>query len=212
MSTPMGRSGWSTMSTGCAQLLRRLSERHEVGNPVPWRMQDLPEPYLKGMLKGIVGLDIAVTRLEGKYKLSQNRPAADRPARHRRARSAERCRCERRRPADARTGAGLRRSCPVARPPLTLPLKRAPPSPRSSGARDFTASPSPRLRGEGRGEGRFSGALACCSDLSCRDAVAGRASGRAAAAGLSADELEQLVHTLQDDAARGQSSSNSFVR
>jgi transcriptional regulator len=31
------------------------------------------------MLKGIIGLDIAVTRLEGKYKLSQNRPAADRP-------------------------------------------------------------------------------------------------------------------------------------
>jgi transcriptional regulator len=31
------------------------------------------------MLKGIVGLDIAVTRLEGKYKLSQNRPAVDRP-------------------------------------------------------------------------------------------------------------------------------------
>jgi transcriptional regulator len=42
-------------------------------------MQDLPEPYLQGMLKGIIGLDIAVTRLEGKFKLSQNRPAVDRP-------------------------------------------------------------------------------------------------------------------------------------
>jgi transcriptional regulator len=42
-------------------------------------MEDLPEPYARSMLKGIVGLDIAVTRLEGKYKLSQNRPAADRP-------------------------------------------------------------------------------------------------------------------------------------
>ena len=31
------------------------------------------------MLKGIIGLDISVTRLEGKFKLSQNRPAADRP-------------------------------------------------------------------------------------------------------------------------------------
>jgi transcriptional regulator len=60
-------------------LLRRLSERQEARNPVPWRMQDLPETYLKGMLKGIIGLDIAVTRLEGKYKLSQNRPVADRP-------------------------------------------------------------------------------------------------------------------------------------
>jgi transcriptional regulator len=60
-------------------LLRRLSERHEAGSPAPWRMQDLPETYLAGMLEGIVGFDIAVTRLEGKYKLSQNRPAADRP-------------------------------------------------------------------------------------------------------------------------------------
>jgi transcriptional regulator len=60
-------------------LLRRLSDRHEASNPAPWRMQDLPEPYLRGMLKGIIGFDITVTRLEGKYKLSQNRPAVDRP-------------------------------------------------------------------------------------------------------------------------------------
>ena len=61
------------------RLLHRLSERHEARNRIPWRMQDLPETYLRGMLRGIIGLDIAVTRLEGKYKLSQNRPAADRP-------------------------------------------------------------------------------------------------------------------------------------
>ena len=42
-------------------------------------MQDLPDAYVETMLKGIIGLDILVTRLEGKYKLSQNRPAADRP-------------------------------------------------------------------------------------------------------------------------------------
>lgn len=61
------------------RFLVRLSERHEARNPVAWRMQDLPEAYVETMLKGIVGLDIAITRLEGKYKLSQNRPAADRP-------------------------------------------------------------------------------------------------------------------------------------
>jgi transcriptional regulator len=60
-------------------VLRRLSDRHEARSPEPWRMQDLPEPYMRGMVKGIIGLDIAVTRLEGKYKLSQNRPAVDRP-------------------------------------------------------------------------------------------------------------------------------------
>jgi len=59
--------------------LRRLSDRHEAGSPAPWRIEDLPEAYLEGMVKGIIGLDIAVSRLEGKFKLSQNRPAADRP-------------------------------------------------------------------------------------------------------------------------------------
>jgi transcriptional regulator len=61
-------------------LLRRLTERHEAREPAPpWRMQDLPEAYLDSMLNGIVGIEIAVSRLDGKFKLSQNRPAADRP-------------------------------------------------------------------------------------------------------------------------------------
>jgi transcriptional regulator len=60
-------------------MLDRLSARHEAREAVPWRMRDLPSAYLESMLRGIVGLEIAVTRLEGKFKLSQNRPAADRP-------------------------------------------------------------------------------------------------------------------------------------
>ena len=60
--------------------VRRLSERHEGREPAPpWRMDDLPEPYIGSMLRGIVGVEIEVSRLEGKFKLSQNRPAADRP-------------------------------------------------------------------------------------------------------------------------------------
>jgi transcriptional regulator len=61
------------------RLLRRLTDRHEAHSPSPWRMEDLPAAYVAGMLRGIIGLDITVARLEGKYKLSQNRPAADRP-------------------------------------------------------------------------------------------------------------------------------------
>jgi transcriptional regulator len=61
------------------RLLQRLSDRHEAREAAPWRMQDLPEPFLLGMLNGIVGFEIAVGRIEGKFKLSQNRPAADRP-------------------------------------------------------------------------------------------------------------------------------------
>jgi transcriptional regulator len=40
---------------------------------------DLPADYMQKMLAGIVGFEIDITRLEGKFKLSQNRPAADRP-------------------------------------------------------------------------------------------------------------------------------------
>jgi transcriptional regulator len=60
-------------------LVHRLSRRHESGSKTPWRMEDQPADYIAGMLKGIVGFEIGVTRLEGKFKLSQNRPAADRP-------------------------------------------------------------------------------------------------------------------------------------
>ena len=59
--------------------LRRLSARHEAREAAPWRMDDLPAAYIDSMLKGIIGLEIAVERLEGKFKLSQNRPAVDRP-------------------------------------------------------------------------------------------------------------------------------------
>jgi transcriptional regulator len=61
-------------------LVRRLTERHEAREPTPpWRMEDLPEAYVASMLNGIVGIEIAVSRLDGKFKLSQNRPTADRP-------------------------------------------------------------------------------------------------------------------------------------
>jgi transcriptional regulator len=59
--------------------LRRLAERHEREAAAPWRVDDLPPAYRDGMLNGIVGFEIRVERLEGKFKLSQNRPAADRP-------------------------------------------------------------------------------------------------------------------------------------
>jgi transcriptional regulator len=69
----------TTDRTWLGDLLRRLSERHEAREAAPWRMQDQPAAFLDGMLGGIVGFEIAVERLEGKFKLSQNRPTADRP-------------------------------------------------------------------------------------------------------------------------------------
>jgi transcriptional regulator len=65
--------------TALRALLHALAERHEQGNAAPWRLADQPADYLQTMLAGIIGFEIAVNRLEGKFKLSQNRPAADRP-------------------------------------------------------------------------------------------------------------------------------------
>ena len=46
----------------------------------PWKVTDAPEEYIAGMLKAIVGVELQITRLEGKWKVSQNRPPADREA------------------------------------------------------------------------------------------------------------------------------------
>lgn len=59
-------------------LMRDLVEHHEAGAPNPWKM-NLPADYREKMLSGIVGFEIGISRLEGKFKLSQNRPASDRP-------------------------------------------------------------------------------------------------------------------------------------
>ncbi|MEO7145132.1 MAG: FMN-binding negative transcriptional regulator [Bryobacteraceae bacterium] len=60
------------------QHLRTLTDRHEAGFPAPWRVDDVPEDFFQGMLKSIVGIEIPITRLEGKWKMSQNRAPADR--------------------------------------------------------------------------------------------------------------------------------------
>jgi transcriptional regulator len=58
-------------------LLARLTRKYEEGRPAPWRMEDLPADFTPRLLAAIVGFEIAVERLEGKFKLSQNRRPAD---------------------------------------------------------------------------------------------------------------------------------------
>lgn len=58
-------------------LVERLTARHEAGRPEPWQVSDAPESFIDAMLGGIVGIALRVERLEGKWKLSQNRPPAD---------------------------------------------------------------------------------------------------------------------------------------
>ncbi len=59
-------------------LVTKLTERHEAPRATPWAVSDAPPDFIRGQLKGIVGLRLPITRLEGKQKLSQNRNAADR--------------------------------------------------------------------------------------------------------------------------------------
>lgn len=58
--------------------ISHLTHTQEHHRPAPWKMTDAPEDFITGLLKGIMGLEIPVERIEGKWKVSQNRSAADR--------------------------------------------------------------------------------------------------------------------------------------
>jgi len=60
------------------QIVAALTERHEAGQPAPWHLADAPGDYIDKMLGAIVGIEIPIDQLEGKFKLSQNRSQADR--------------------------------------------------------------------------------------------------------------------------------------
>ena len=61
-----------------AGIVDDLTEIYERQSARPWRASDAPADYIRRQLKGIVGFEMAITKLEGKWKMSQNRPQADR--------------------------------------------------------------------------------------------------------------------------------------
>lgn len=64
-----------------AEWLRRfltdLTRMHESGRPEPWTLTDAPADYIEAQLRHLVGIELRIERIVGKYKLSQNRSAAD---------------------------------------------------------------------------------------------------------------------------------------
>lgn len=64
-------------------VVRRLTAKHEAartaspGQASAWSVDDAPRTFIEGQLRAIVGLELRITRIEAKAKLSQNRPAAD---------------------------------------------------------------------------------------------------------------------------------------
>lgn len=59
-------------------LVEALTDHMERRRPAPWTVADAPAAFVERMLDQIVGIDLAVTAIEGKFKLGQNRPEADR--------------------------------------------------------------------------------------------------------------------------------------
>jgi transcriptional regulator len=58
--------------------VQKLTNLHEAGSPLPWKVSDAPEDFIQSQLKGIVGLELPIQRLEGKWKVSQNRTERER--------------------------------------------------------------------------------------------------------------------------------------
>lgn len=59
-------------------LVERLTDHFESGRSAPWAVSDAPDEFVTQQLRAVVGIELPVTRIEGKWKVSQNRPAADR--------------------------------------------------------------------------------------------------------------------------------------
>ena len=63
--------------TWTEDLVRRLTAKHEAYRDQPWSVDDAPRAFIEGQLRAIVGIELEITRIEAKAKLSQNRPATD---------------------------------------------------------------------------------------------------------------------------------------
>jgi len=60
-----------------ARHLEQLVNTHEGARPAPWVVSDAPRDYIERQMRAIVGVEVAIERIEGKWKMSQNRPAQD---------------------------------------------------------------------------------------------------------------------------------------
>jgi transcriptional regulator len=69
---------WHQDAGWLRDFVTRLTERYESGRDQPWSPKDAPPAFIDGQLRGIVGVEMTVTRVEAKAKLGQNRSAADR--------------------------------------------------------------------------------------------------------------------------------------
>jgi transcriptional regulator len=73
-----GRIRWFDDPPSLHRLVSALTLRHESSRSAPWAVSDAPVAYVEAMLRGIVGFEVEIVELAGKFKASQNKPATDR--------------------------------------------------------------------------------------------------------------------------------------
>lgn len=73
-----GRPTFIEDKTWLLNLVTRLTQKHESQLPTPWQVTDAPADYIDTLLGAIIGVEIEITKLEGKWKMSQNRSEEDR--------------------------------------------------------------------------------------------------------------------------------------
>lgn len=69
-------------ATWVHEVVRRLTDRHELQRPEPWSVDDAPRDYLESQLRGIVGVEVRIDRVEASVKMSQNKSDVDRSGVH----------------------------------------------------------------------------------------------------------------------------------
>ena len=65
-------------ATALLDVVTRLTDRHEIPRALPWAVSDAPADFVRAQLRGIVGFRLPIRTIQGKWKLSQNRPEPDR--------------------------------------------------------------------------------------------------------------------------------------
>jgi transcriptional regulator len=65
-------------ATWLRALLQRLTDHHEAGQAQPWKITDAPQDHIEKSLHAIVGVEVTIDRIEGKFKLNQNHPVRNR--------------------------------------------------------------------------------------------------------------------------------------
>ena len=75
-----GRIEWHHETAWLRELVETLTDLHERDSAQPWRVADAPPAFVEGMLQRIVGFEIPIAALDGKWKVSQNRTAVERAA------------------------------------------------------------------------------------------------------------------------------------